>query len=359
MKEITFFDFLKRIEVKKERFPFNVIYGFNESLGEKIISSFAKNFIEKKNDFNYRRYYFEPGKESSWQDMIIDANSSSFFLQSRKIVIVVIRDVKSLKLNKMDQAILKRYLDNPNMNTIFIIYISLNLLKDDYKQLIRKKNGKITNFLAELNSSHTIFVNLDRIYYKEVNDYMKFNLKEKGISVTQGALEKMVEMKGDDLVSIVNEISRFEIMAGEEKKIDSGDVETILYGVESHSIWDLAEAIEREDAVKYLKTLKYLFVNGVKPAFVIGTLVTYYNKIYSAKFLLKHNFPINDIGRVLNQPTYFLNKFINSVRNFSDKRLQQILEIIYKLDYESKTCGEDFVRLSLQSFIFEIKSLNN
>ena len=71
------------------------------------------------------------------------------------------------------------------------------------------------------------------------------------------------------------------------------------------------------------------------------------------------NFPINDIGRVLNQPTYFLNKFINSVRNFSDKRLQQILEIIYKLDYESKTCGEDFVRLSLQSFIFEIKSLNN
>lgn len=359
MNEVTFFNFLERIEEKKERFPFNVIYGFNESLGEKIISSFVKNFIEKKNDFNYRRYYFESGNESSWQDIINDANSLSFFIQSRKIVIVVIRDVKNLKLNKMDQSILKKYLDNPNMNTIFIVYISLNLLKDDYKQLIKKRNGKISIFLVELDSPYTNFVNLDRIFQREFNDYIKFNLKEKGISVTQGALEKMVEMKGDDLISIVNEMSRFEIMAGEEKKIDSGDVETILYGVESHSIWDLAEAIEKEDAVKYLKTLKYLFINGIKPAFVIGTLVTYYNKIYSAKFLLKHNFPINDIGRVLNQPAYFLNKFINLVRNFSEKRLQQILEIIYELDYESKTCGEDFVRLSLQSFIFEIKSLSN
>jgi DNA polymerase-3 subunit delta len=358
MNAITFFNFLKRIKEKKESFPFNVIYGFNESLGEKVINSFVENFIEQKNDFNYRRHYFEPGKESIWQDIINDANSSSFFIQSRKIVIAVIRDVKNLKLNRMDKKILKKYLDKPNMNTILIVYISLDLLKDDYKQLIKRKNGKITDFLAELNSSYTIFVNLDRIFQGEVRDYMKNTLKDKGVSISQGAFEKIVEMKGDDLISIINEMSIFEIMAGEEKKIDSGDVETILYGVESHSIWDLAEAIEKEDAVKYLKTLKYLFINGIKPAFVIGTLVTYYNKIYTAKFLLKHNFPVSDIGRVLNQPTYFLDKFINSVRNFSEKRLQQILEIIYGLDYESKTCSEDFVQVSLQSFIFRIKLLN-
>jgi len=193
MNEVTFFNFLERIEEKKERFPFNVIYGFNESLGEKIISSFVKNFIEKKNDFNYRRYYFESGNESSWQDIINDANSLSFFIQSRKIVIVVIRDVKNLKLNKMDQSILKKYLDNPNMNTIFIVYISLNLLKDDYKQLIKKRNGKISIFLVELDSPYTNFVNLDRIFQREFNDYIKFNLKEKGFQLLRVRLKRWLK----------------------------------------------------------------------------------------------------------------------------------------------------------------------
>ncbi len=74
---------------------------------------------------------------------------------------------------------------------------------------------------------------------------------------------------------------------------------------------------------------------------------------------MKHNFPIDEIGRVLGQHRYFLNKFIQSARRFSDKRLKHILKMIYDLDYESKTSGEESARLSLQYFTFRSKLIAN
>jgi DNA polymerase III delta subunit len=105
--------------------------------------------------------------------------------------------------------------------------------------------------------------------------------------------------------------------------------------------------------------LRYLFINGIKPTLIIATLITYYNKIFTAKFLLKRRFPVNDIGKVLQQHPYFLNKFMNSVKSFSEKRLLDILDIIYKLDYEQKSSGEESARLSLQNFIFQVRSLRS
>jgi DNA polymerase III delta subunit len=68
--------------------------------------------------------------------------------------------------------------------------------------------------------------------------------------------------------------------------------------------------------------------------------------------------PAGEIGRALEQHPFFLDKFIQTARNFSEKRLRNILEIIYNLDYESKTSGEDSARLSLQNFPFRIRLIN-
>lgn len=354
MADVSFFDFLNRIEAGQGKFPVNILYGFNEFLGEKIIQALVDTFIEKKNDFNFRRYYFDAESDIRWEEIIGEANSSNFFIQSRKIIIAVIRDEKKISLIKSDQEMLKKYLEKPNPNTIFVIYISLNLIKDDYKQV---KKQKIDKFLSQLSSSQVNSVDLDKISDREVKTYVKNYLNKNGISITVSALERIIEIKGDDFVSILHQLPKLEIADLEEKRLDSQDIDEIITGVEAHSIWDLTDAIENEDAVTYLKVLQYLFIHGIKPALIIGTLVTHYNKIFTAKFLLKRRFPVNDIGKVLQQHPFFLKKFIDSARNFSEKRLQDILKIIYKLDYEQKSSGEDSARLSLQNFIFQVKAL--
>ena len=314
----------------------------------------CQHFLESKSDFNYKRFHFDSEGSVSWEEIINEARSSSFFIQSRKILDSVIREEKGIGLNKSDKQLLTDYLNNPNPSTILVLYFSLNLTKDTYKQI---KKSKISSILAGIDSPQMISVDLDRISEYAVTSYVKNYLKKAGITITASALEKIIELKGEDYASIINQLPKFEIFQHPENSLDTEDIEKILTGIEPHSIWDLIEAIENEDVVKYLQILKYLFINGVKPTFILGTLITHYNKIYTAKFLLKHNFPAPDIGKVLQQPYFILNKFISSVKRFSDRRLQQILKIIYQMDLEMKTGGEELARISLQNFIFQIKLL--
>lgn len=356
MPQLSYFDALRRIKSKNDFFPLNILYGFHEFLGEEIIKSFVDTFLEDKTDFNYRRYYLDAQSDHDWEEIINEANSSSFFIQSRKIITVVIRESRKIGLNKGDKVLLKKYVNKPNPNSILIIYISLDILKDDFKQL---KKQKINDLLKALESPQTFAIDLDRVTDREVQNHIRQYLQSRGIKITANALEKLIEIKGDDFVSILNQMNKFEIAdSGEDNVLDAQDIDWLTSGVEAHSIWDLTEAIENEDMGKYLRVLQYLFINGVKPTFVIATLVSHYNKIYTAKFLLEHNFPVNDIGKILQQPSFILNKFIRMVRNFGPQRLRCILDMIYRLDYESKTSGEESARLSLQNFIFQIKLLN-
>jgi DNA polymerase III delta subunit len=356
MPEIAFFNFKKIIKDSTAQFPVTILYGYNEFLGEEIIDAFCQGFIETKNDFNYRRYYFDSENETVWEEIIDEANTSSFFVQSRKIIVATIRDEKKISLKSKDEEILKEYFHSPNPNTILIVYISLNTTKDDFKQI---KKLKIDKLLKKLDAPQIYNVNLDKISEDQTKNYIQSYLKNCGISITASAMDKIIEIKNNDFISILHQLPKLVISDIQEKSIDSEDINKIITGVEAHSIWDLTDAIESENTTKYLKVLKYLFIKGIKATLIIGTLITHYNKIYIAKFLLKRNMPVQDIGKALGQHPFFLNKFINSTRNFSQKRLHHILKMIYYLDYESKTAGEESARLSLQNFAFRIKFLSH
>ncbi len=352
MPNYSFFEFFTSLDNKETMSPISFFFGFNEFMGEILIKKISSSFLEEKSDFNFRRFYFDSDDDHSWQEIIDEAKSSSFFLQSRKLLIAVIRDQKKILPSKSDIDLITKYIEDPNPNTILIIYLSLNLTMDDFKTLRKSKIGKLLNILA---SGSVNSVDLDKITDRQAREYIKSYLKANGISITASAVEKLLEIKGDDFISILHQLDKMVIADIQDNSIDSEDIDEVITGIEAHSIWDLTEAIEKEDAGQYLKILQYLFTNGIKPTLIIGTLITHYNKIFTAKFLLERNFSLGDVGKVLNQPTFFLKRFIGLVNSFSSKRLKHILKIVYKLDFESKTIGESSAKVLLENFIFQIK----
>ena len=354
MFEATFFGFLNRIQAEKKFPPVLLLYGFNEFLGEYVIREIGHVFGQDRTEFNFKRYYFDSEEENSWEDILGEANSSSFFISAQKIITVAIRDEKKITLNAAGKKAVAQYLQKPNPHTTLIVFVSLDLSRDDYKQLKKEKIGKLKE---HFDSAYTVGIDLDRTSAAEIKGFIKQYMKERKITITVGAIERIQEIMADDFVSIIHQLPKLEAAAAQSMNVDSEDVDELITGINSHSIWDLTEAIEREDAAVYLDILKYLFINGVKPSFIIGTLISYYHKIYTAKFLMKHRFSVPDIGKVLQQPQFILNKFSALVRNFPDTKIQEVLKLIYRLDYDSKTSGEESARLSLQNFIFQIKFL--
>jgi DNA polymerase III delta subunit len=354
MPESTFFAFLGRLQAQEAIPPVLLLYGFNEFLGERIIAEIGRGLGRSLGELNCKRYHFDSEEEASWEEILDEANSSSFFLSARKVLIAVLRDEKKIALSAAARKAVAAYLQKPNPHATLIVYVSLDLSRDDYKGL---KKDKLARLRDAFDSAQTVSIDLDRTGEGEIRGFIRQYMKERKIAIAADAIERIREIMADDFVSIIHQLPKLEAAAAQSHSIDSEDVDELITGISSHSIWDLTEAIEREDAAAYLDILKYLFINGVKPSFIIGTLVSYYHKIYTAKFLMRHHFSVPDIGRVLQQPPFILNKFIALVKNFPDAKIQAVLDLIYRLDYESKTSGEESARISLQSFIFQVKLL--
>lgn len=354
MPETTFFAFLNRVQTEKKSPPLLLLYGFNEFLGEQIIAEVGRAFGQERNEFNFKRYDFDGEEDSGWEEILEEANNSSFFISAQKVITVVIRDEKKISLNAAAKKALATYLQKPNPHAILIVYVSLDLSRDDYKQLKREKLSRLRD---NLDSPHTVSIDLDRTSDGEIRNFIKSYMRERKIAISAGAVERIQEVMADDFVSIIHQLPKLEAAAAKTLTLSSEEVDELITGISSHSIWDLTEAIEREDAAAYLDILKYLFINGVKPSFIIGTLISYYHKIYTAKFLLRHRFSVADIGKVLQQPSFILNKFIALVKHFPEAKIQAVLNLIYRLDYESKTSGEESARISLQNFVFQVKLL--
>ena len=229
--------------------------------------------------------------------------------------------------------------------------MSLDLLRDDFKQI---RKTKLAGFLKVFESPVSALIDLDKTSESDIKEYIKQYLRDRKITITASAIERMLEIKGDDFISVLHQLPKLEMAVAQSRSLDTEDIDEMITGISSHSIWDLTEAIEQENVSRYLNILKYLFINGIKPSFIIGTLIAHYHKIYTAKFLLRQHFSFQDIGQVLQQPAFVLNKFMALVKDFSDFKIQEILKLIYKLDLESKTGGEDAARVSLQNFIFQI-----
>ncbi len=354
MPESSFFAFLGRVQAEKKSPPLLLLYGFNEFLGEQVIAEVGRAFGQERSEFNFKRYYFDGEEEIGWEEILDEANSSSFFISAQKVITVVIRDEKKISLNPAAKKAFAAYLQRPNSHATLIVYVSLDLSRDDYKQL---KRDKLSRLRENLDSPHTVSIDLDRTSEGEIRNFIKSYMKERKIAISSDAVARIQEIMADDFVSIIHQLPKLESAAAKTLTIGSEEVDELITGISSHSIWDLTEAVEREDAAAYLDILKYLFINGVKPSFIIGTLISYYHKIYTAKFLLRHRFSTADIGKVLQQPSFILNKFIALVKKFPDAKIQAVLNLIYRLDYESKTSGEESARISLQNFVFQVKFL--
>ncbi len=359
MPETSFFQLWNKLDAGEDPPAVLLLFGFNEFLGEVIIQNVRLAFLKRKTECDYRRYYFDE-EGGSWEEILNEIKSRGFFFEAQKTFIAVIRRESELAIDDPKKSLAKesliQYLGNPNPRACLIVFVSMDIMRDDYKQL---RKTRLEKFLKLFQTGKAVWVDLDKVGESDIKNMIKKQLKEKKITITGSAIERMLEIKGDDFISVIQQLPKLEMAGARSKSLDSEDVDEIITGVNSHSIWDLTEAIEKEDTPTYLSILKYLFINGIKPSFIIGTLITHYHRIYTAQFLLKHHFSVQDIGKVLQQQPFFLNKFIQMVRNFSEYKINEILKLIYKLDLESKTGGEDGARVSLQNFIFQVKLLKN
>jgi len=275
-----------------------------------------------KSGLNLR--YLE-GKIVSFDDLRNEMLGISMFKEKKLVVVSDIFSNLKLKEELLEKG--KVFADSDN---ILLLTENSHILKKEKLLSFLGKKGEVREF--ELLSG----VKLDNWVKKEV--------EERGGSIDNNALEKLIEYVGGDLWQMENEITK---LINYNKNISLGNVELLVKAKYETNIFDTIDAIAVKDKKKAVNLLKRHIEKGDSVLFLLAMIASQIRNIISVK-----------AGQSLNAGQMGMHPFVFrkasfQARNFSLEDLKRIYKKIVGLDSDIKV-GKIDQDIALDVLISEI-----
>lgn len=163
-----------------------------------------------------------------------------------------------------------------------------------------------------------------------------------GAKITRQAARLVFEFTGGDLQAVSNEIRKLAAFSGygviEEKHVRRLTGSTLESGV-----YDIIGAMERGDAAKAMTALRELLEQRTDPLMISAVLNTAYINLYRAKQAGKKKINAEKMFELFDYKKGDRKVAIamNRERGYSEKKLEQAIEILYQLDVDLKSSPAD------------------
>jgi DNA polymerase-3 subunit delta len=232
-------------------------------------------------DFQIDRYYLD---ETGWGEILDAARTVPFLFSPWRVIVVRAPErkpdadkgaEKEAKLvSEADEKLLKRYFADPSSRTVLVIILPGKL---------RKGNAAV-----RVLSSLPGIVAKDAKPLKEwdVGKWMTEKARSLGKALAPEAARRLLEIVGNDLRRLDNELEKLAIFRGEEKVISARAVDEATAWIRDVDPYELDNALEEGDLRKCLIALDGLFKSGEKPEQVLSRLSGYVRNVLAAKVRL-------------------------------------------------------------------------
>lgn len=323
---------IKRIKdnIKKDNFvPYYLIYGEEGYLINDLKKTIIDHF-DKMSNINISVF-----NEDNYDEIKIKEKLSQFgFLTEKKIIIfenLNLFDIKSKHSTFID---LIDYINDDNI----IIFIEYNKDKVDNKKnkSAIDKRCKLYKVLTEKDNFEIIecnnlsFNNLT----KYINDRL-YNVKKKFDK--EDNLRYFIELVGNDLYNIKNEIDKLIYYTEDRYLITKEDIDNITSSVSEEKIYQMIDMINEKDFANALKLYSTLVYNNTAIELIIGIMKKNYLNMYKVKAMIAEGKSFKDIANNLSIEDWRVNKIVSSVRNFSDEYILKKINLLIDIDKKLKT----------------------
>lgn len=231
------------------------------------------------------------------------------------------------------------YLAHPNPST-YLIFMSEGADRKASFPEEFKKNGIIIEF-KPLSKAKMI-------------QWIKNRAKITGFGITDEAIELLIELIGEDLYALSNEMEKASLLLDKGHKIIGR--EEIIRVAGDHrvrSIFELISAIEKGRLEDSINVLNKLIEYGESPLGILGIIARHYRILIEVKSMLKKGLSKSEIARRIKRSIYNVEPLITHAKAISNNRLEEILKKILDTDWKIKS---DFhsPRLALEMLIIEL-----
>ena len=271
------------------------------------------------------------GEEHSGHEIVQAAQTIPMFARYRFVLVSEADHIDKVKIE-----ILLRYIEDPSPTTCLVLHAqTLGLWKGHLSAIERV--GKVKEY--------------PRLKGMTLVSWMKKRMLEKGKTLTEDAAEYLVDVQGDHLQDMENTLEKIFLSVGEKKRIELSDVEGIASEVKISTVYDLMDAIGRQNLEKALeildKTIESKTISFKKEEetskkmddpvpLLISMISKQYWGILGVKKLASGHIGPAEISKELKMSPWNVKKLLEQSRNFSESSLREGMIQCHQTDLSIK-----------------------
>lgn len=266
-------------------------------------------------------------------DYVIDEADTIPFFSERKLVVA--KNASFLKSTekgkeKIDHDLkrLENWLAHPSDLTVTVFIAP-------YEKLDERK--KVTKLLKE----KAVYVQVQTPKEQDLAVWIQGQVKERGKTIQQGALEKLVTMVGTNMLQLQMEIDKMSLYLGdsEPSEITESLVEDLVAKTLEQDAFKMLNAYFERNHTLALEIYHDLLRQKEEPIMLVGLLASNIRAMSNVYYLLKKGYHPQQIAKQLKVHPYRVKLMVENRRRPSDESLLKALYRLADVDLALKTTG--------------------
>lgn len=260
-------------------------------------------------------------------DIVNEASTIGMFSLNKFIVI----NIDSYFKDKKDIPginLLEEYFDNYNSNS-YLIFICNSDTIDSRKKIVNliKKNGIVKKI--EANDSY-------------ITDYINGYLKDNGYSINNSDVIYFINRVGSNINNITNELDKLMLYKINDKIITRSDIDLLTVENIDDSIYELVNAILKNDNKKAIKLYHNFINNGMDVNQMIAIVGSQIRLLYQVKRLYNKGKSNEEIAKILEfKSVYRVKYLLSDSYYYSEEDLLKYLSKLSTIDEAIKSSNQD------------------
>lgn len=325
-------ELLKKID-KVEIEPVYLIYGEDRFLIDDVTSRLLEKTLgPDSRGFNY--HVFDGGKVEMAD--VLDMAQSFPVLSSWRLILI--RDINLIPAEGLD--LLVSYIKTPSPTTCLVLVTSKPDMRKRFFQEI-----KVLLSPVQIQPPSGI----------QLVSWVRLKANGLGLTIPDEAISFIIERRGDDLKSLLNEIEKLSIYLDGKKAVKLEDVKAVICGEETPSIFELTGCICEKNTKDSLRLLFLLLTSGESPLVILSMIVRQFRIIWKILEAKDAGRSAEDILREIGIPKWSQGKLIRQSEKFTPKGLAHAFSLFLKTDIELKS-SRIAPRIILEDLIFKLCS---
>jgi DNA polymerase-3 subunit delta len=291
-----------------------VLCGENNYLKQKKINELKKKFLEPRTTVLNCEVY---------QALVDDFVSLKESLQSLSLLgqkLILVKDADRFNSHQLE--------------TIFSL-----AQKNKLVTLILDSDKK--DFARQFSAPYKVSVEtFEKIYPNKIPTWLSQRAREKGGSLSVEAAEVLAQNLGNNLQLLNSTLDTLINFVDKKKRIEKEDVEKLVGLNLIENVFEVVDAVADRDVKLALKLTNNILKTKSEPHYILAVIAWHFTRLLTAKKIMEEskNFDIRKkIQKIFSLKTFYLEKFLRQLNNFTFSQLKDSLRELLEADLKIKT----------------------